>query len=47
MPVVKAATMGEVKLAYAILRNQRVELGKTEYVQHIFAFLRPGTAPAG
>ncbi|MBU1289195.1 MAG: DUF1993 domain-containing protein [Alphaproteobacteria bacterium] len=32
--------------AYAILRNQRVELGKADYVQHMFAFLRPGTAPA-
>tara|TARA_R110000787_G_scaffold62152_4_gene140701 strand:- start:321 stop:935 length:615 start_codon:yes stop_codon:yes gene_type:complete len=33
--------------AYAILRNQRVELGKADYVQHMFAFLRPATAPAG
>ncbi|WP_340692266.1 DUF1993 domain-containing protein [Hyphomonas sp.] len=33
--------------AYAILRNQGVELGKADYVQHMFAFLRPGTAPAG
>ncbi len=31
--------------AYAILRNQGVELGKADYVQHMFAYLRPGTMP--
>lgn len=36
-----------IMTAYAILRNQGVELGKADYVQHMFAFLRPGTAPAG
>lgn len=32
--------------AYAILRNQGIELGKADYVPHMFAYLRPGTAPA-
>jgi len=31
--------------AYAILRAQGVELGKVDYVAHMFAYLRPGTAP--
>lgn len=31
--------------AYAILRNQGVELGKGDYVPHMFAYLRPGTMP--
>lgn len=33
--------------AYAILRSQAVELGKADYVQHAFAYLRPGTMPQG
>ncbi len=33
--------------AYAILRAQGVELGKVDYVAHMFAYLRPGTAPGG
>jgi hypothetical protein len=33
--------------AYAILRSQGVELGKADYVAHMFAYLRPGTVPAG
>lgn len=33
--------------AYAILRNQGVELGKADYVAHALAYLRPGTAPEG
>lgn len=33
--------------AYAILRNQSIELGKADYVKHIFAYLRPGTMPKG
>lgn len=33
--------------AYAILRAQGVDLGKADYVAHMFAFLRPGTMPAG
>ncbi len=31
--------------AYAILRSQKIELGKADYVQHIFAYLRPGSMP--
>ena len=33
--------------AYAILRAQGVALGKADYVAHMFAWLRPGTMPAG
>lgn len=33
--------------AYAILRAQGVALGKADYVAHMFAWLRPGTLPAG
>jgi len=29
--------------AYAILRAQGLELGKADYVQHMFGYLRPGT----
>lgn len=36
-----------VMTAYAILRHNGVELGKADYVAHMFAYLRPGTAPAG
>ena len=35
-----------VMIAYAILRAQGVDLGKTDYVAHMFAYLRPGTLPA-
>ena len=31
--------------AYAILRAGGVELGKADYVAHMFAYLRPGTGP--
>ena len=31
--------------AYAILRHQKIELGKADYVQHAFAYLRPGSMP--
>lgn len=31
--------------AYAILRNQGVDLGKADYVSHMFGYLRPGTMP--
>lgn len=31
--------------AYAILRNKGIALGKADYVQHAFAYLRPGTLP--
>lgn len=32
--------------AYAILRAQGVNLGKADYVAHMFGFIRPGTMPA-
>lgn len=32
--------------AYAILRAAGVPLGKADYVQHMFAYVRPGTMPA-
>lgn len=35
-----------VMTAYAILRNQGVELGKADYVAHMFPYLRPGTMPS-
>ncbi len=31
--------------AYAILRSHSIELGKADYVQHMFAYLRPGSMP--
>ncbi len=34
-----------VMIAYAILRAEGVELGKADYVTHMFAYLRPGTMP--
>ncbi|KVL00924.1 DUF1993 domain-containing protein [Burkholderia ubonensis] len=36
-----------VVTAYAILRNQGVELGKADYVSYMLAYLRPGTMPQG
>lgn len=33
-------------IAYAILRQAGVPLGKVDYVPHMFAYVRPGTAPA-
>lgn len=35
-----------VMIAYAILRAQGVDLGKVDYVAHMFTYLRPGTMPA-
>lgn len=35
-----------VMTAYAILRAQGVELGKVDYVAHMFPYLRPGTVPS-
>lgn len=32
-------------IAYAILRQAGVPLGKADYVPHMFGYLRPGTAP--
>jgi hypothetical protein len=33
-------------IVYALLRQAGVELGKVDYVPHMFGYLRPGTAPA-
>jgi hypothetical protein len=33
-------------IAYALLRQAGVSLGKVDYVPHMFGYLRPGTAPA-
>ncbi|HEX8534392.1 MAG TPA: DUF1993 family protein [Allosphingosinicella sp.] len=33
-------------IAYALLRQAGVPLGKVDYVPHMFAYLSPGTAPA-
>lgn len=33
--------------AYAILRAQNVDLGKADYVAHMFGYLRQGDAPQG
>lgn len=35
-----------VMIAYAILRAEGVDLGKADYVTHMFAYLRPGTMPS-
>lgn len=34
-----------VMTAYAILRSSGIDLGKADYVTHMFAYLRPGTRP--
>ena len=34
-------------IAYALLRQAGVPLGKVDYVPHMFPYLRPGTVPAG
>lgn len=36
-----------VVTTYAILRAEGIDLGKVDYVSHMFAFLRPGTLPPG
>jgi uncharacterized protein len=33
--------------AYAILRHKGVPLGKPDWAQHMFAYIRPGTLPGG
>lgn len=33
-------------IAYSIMRLQGVELGKADYVAHMFQYLRPGTLPS-
>ncbi|MDR3426077.1 DUF1993 domain-containing protein [Silvimonas sp.] len=35
-----------VMTAYAILRAEGIDLGKADFVAHMFAYLRPGTMPA-
>lgn len=35
-----------VMIAYAILRAEGIDLGKADYVAHMFAYLRPGTMPS-
>lgn len=35
-----------VSIAYAILRNHAVELGKADLVPHMYAYMRPGPAQA-
>jgi hypothetical protein len=34
-------------IAYAIMRQQGIDLGKADYVGHLLPFLRPGTIPSG
>jgi hypothetical protein len=34
-------------MTYALLRHAGVPLGKIDFVPHMFAYLRPGTMPAG
>ncbi|HQS94882.1 MAG: hypothetical protein B7Y31_02505 [Novosphingobium sp. 16-62-11] len=36
-----------VMTAYAILRSQGIDLGKADYVAHLFPYARPGTLPQG
>lgn len=36
-----------IMIAYAILRSEKVDLGKADYVAHMFPFIRPGTLPKG
>lgn len=33
--------------AYAILRSRKIDLGKADYVPHMFAYLRPESTPQG
>ena len=35
-----------VMATYAILRAEGIDLGKADYVAHMFAYLRPGTMPS-
>jgi hypothetical protein len=32
--------------AYAILRSEKIDLGKADYIPHMFPYLRPETAPS-
>ena len=33
--------------AYSILRSEKIELGKADYVAHMFAYIRPESMPKG
>lgn len=33
--------------AYSILRSEKIELGKADYVAHMFAYIRPESIPKG
>jgi hypothetical protein len=34
-----------LNIAYAILRNHGIELGKADFVSHMLTYLRPGSIP--
>jgi uncharacterized protein len=36
-----------VTTAYLILRSEKIELGKADYVAYMFSYIRPGTMPKG
>lgn len=36
-----------IMIAYSILRSEGVELGKADYVAHMFPYIRPETIPKG
>ncbi len=36
-----------IMTAYSILRSEKVELGKADYVAHMFPYIRPETMPKG
>ncbi|WNL43330.1 DUF1993 domain-containing protein [Halomonas sp. PAMB 3264] len=36
-----------IMTAYSILRSEKVELGKADYVAHLFPYIRPETLPKG
>jgi len=36
-----------IMTAYSILRSEKIELGKADYVAHLFPYIRPETIPKG
>ncbi|MEX0738966.1 MAG: DUF1993 domain-containing protein [Pseudohongiella sp.] len=36
-----------IMIAYSILRSENIELGKADYVAHMFPYIRPETLPKG
>jgi uncharacterized protein len=36
-----------IMTAYSILRSEKIELGKADYVAHMFPYIRPETMPKG